>query len=71
VAQVPRCKLGELLVVDAHGSAVLTAKKDDLVNGVTLRCTYTAATGSSFGGGFGGCVGRRRGNLDDGECIIA
>lgn len=47
-------------MVDAQGFAAAAAKKDDLVDGVTLKCTYAENNGNGnlHGGGFGGGRGR-------------
>jgi hypothetical protein len=58
-----RVKLGALVLVEAGEPTLATAKTTDLVDGVTLRCTYSESHGNpSFGGGNRGGF-RRTGRL--------
>jgi hypothetical protein len=61
--KVSHNKLGPLMLLDANGTSVGTAKATDLVDGAKVRCTYTYAAGNMMNlakGGFGfGGFGRR------------
>jgi hypothetical protein len=58
--------MGPLMLLDAAGSEVGTAKATDLVDGAKVKCTYTYAPGNMMnlakgGFGFGGFGRRSRG----------
>ena len=59
-------KLSKLMLVPTGGSAEMEAKKNDLVNGVTVRCTYSYSSGNGNIGAFGP-GGRRRGGFGRGR----
>jgi hypothetical protein len=59
-------KLSKLMLVPTGGCAEMEAKKNDLVNGVTVRCTYSYSSGNGNIGAFGP-GGRRRGGFGRGR----
>ena len=58
-------KLSKLMLAPPAGGAEAEAKKNDLVHGATVRCTYTFSSGNGNIGGFGP-GGRRRGGFRGG-----
>lgn len=55
-------KLSKLLLASPAGGAEVEMKKNDLVHGATVRCTYTFSSGNGNIGAFGP-GGRRRGGF--------
>ena len=69
-------KLSKLILVGQGGGVQTEAKKNDLVHGATVRCTYTFSSGNggNFGGrrrgGFGGFRGGFGGGLSQREMMM-